>query len=114
MNAKIHEFVGKGPGAPSLLDIFQEILALKEIVLALLQAAKPRKAVREPQAMDIVAMKRSSFRAIQNDKESNPAYDPDFPQAIPLGNSGRMSAWYVHELEEWLELQAAKRSKHHA
>lgn len=104
------------PVAPADQPYIQWVIqAIRRILDALCptdangSVARPRRAIRIKEALQMLGLKRSDFYARQNAKSSS--WDPNFPASFKLGDSPNSpTVWYADELEAWLAGRAASRS----
>lgn len=89
----------------TLGDVYKRLIdVLKEIV----EQKRSRKALRLPDVKDLTGESRSQIYARMNPKYA--AYDATWPVPFYIGKSPR---WWLHDVEAWLEAQAATTGTRH-
>ncbi|MBD8898573.1 AlpA family phage regulatory protein [Rhodanobacter sp. DHG33] len=89
----------------TLSDIYQKLV---ELLIETAKQKVSRKAIRLPDVKEITGESRSQIYARMNSKYA--AYDETWPLPFYIGKSPR---WWLHEIEAWLDGQAASTEKAH-
>jgi predicted DNA-binding transcriptional regulator AlpA len=89
----------------TLSDIYKKLV---ELLIEVAKQKASRKALRLPHVTEMTGDSRSQIYARMNAKYA--AHDETWPLPFYVGRSPR---WWLHEVEAWLEAQAASTTTRH-
>ena len=89
----------------TLSDIYEKLV---ELLIEVAKQKASRKALRLPNVKEMTGDSRSQIYARMNPKYA--AHDETWPLPFYVGKSPR---WWLHEVEAWLEAQAASTTIRH-